>query len=589
MKTYLRLIKYSRPYIYYFLGSVLCTIILSGATGAIAYLVEPAIDDIFKEKNFSMLYFVPVLLAAMYFIKGAADFGQHYLIGYVGGSVVTDLRDAVYRHILTLPLSFFTKTSTGIIISRINNDVTVLFRTVSSSVMKVIKNFFVIIALAGVAFYQDWKVMLACLIFFPPLVFLTTKLGKKARKYSRRGLEKVGRVSTLLDETISGSQTVKSFCMEGYEVERFKKESFSLLKNGLKSLQVAIITSPVMEIFGGFLISAIIYYGGTRVLNGQMTAGKFFSFVAALAMLYKPIKIFAKENIAIQVGVAAAIRIFEVLDLVPEIADKDDSVLLPRLKDSIEFRDVSFQYEDTPVLKKISFEVKKGEILAVVGHSGVGKSTLANLLLRFYDVNEGGIYFDGLNIKDVQIKSLRDQIAFVTQETLLFNDTIRNNIAYGGRDISEEKIISAAKAANIHDFIISLPAGYDTLTGEKGKMLSGGQCQRISIARAIVKDAPILLLDEATSSLDSRSENEVQKALENLMENRTSFVIAHRLSTIRNADKIIVMSDGEIIEEGSHNDLIEHKGVYNTLINIQNGYSQKTEKSSTKTSPEEEC
>ncbi len=586
MKTYLRLISYSRPYIYYFLGSVLCTIILSGATGAIAYLVEPAIDYIFKEKNVLMLYLVPGLLVALYLIKGAADFGQHYLIGYVGGSVTADLRDAVYRHILMLPVSFFTKTSTGILISRINNDVGVLFRTVSSSVMKVIKNFFVIIALTGVAFYQNWKMMLVCLIFFPPLILLTTKLGKKARRYSRREQENVGRVSTLLDETISGCQTVKAFCMENYEVERFEKESFSLLRNGLKSLKVSIISSPAMEIFGGLLISVIIYYGGHRVLNGQMTTGKFFSFVAALAMLYKPVKEFAKENIAIQVGVAAAIRVFKVLDLVPEIADKDDSVPLPQLKHSIEFRDVSFQYEDTPVLKKISFEVKKGEILAIVGHSGVGKSTIANLILRFYDVNEGGIYFDGLEIKDIQIKSLRDQIAFVTQETILFNDTIRNNIAYGGRDISEEKIINAAKAANIHDFIISLPEGYDTLTGEKGAMLSGGQCQRISIARAIVKDAPILLLDEATSSLDSRSEKEVQKALENLMENRTSIVIAHRLSTIRNAHKILVMSAGEIIEEGSHEDLIEHRGVYNTLINIQSGYSRKTGKSATAASQE---
>ena len=552
-------------------------LILAGATGAIAYLVEPAIDKVFKEKDFVMLCLVPVLIVVLYLIKGLADFGQAYLIGNVGSRVVVDIQDEVYQHIQTLSLSFFSRTSTGMIMSRISNDVSILQRTVSSSVMKVLKNFFMIIALAGVAFYQNWKMMLFCLIIFPGLILLVTKLGKKSRRYSKRGQEKMGKVSTFLDETISGNQTVKAFCMEDYEVKGFFKETERLLNVNLKSIKVDILASPLMGIFGGILVSAIIYYGGSQVIRDQMTTGKFFSFVTALAMLYKPVKSFANENIKIQKGIAAAIRVFELLDIIPDIKDSHGAVSLPVLKNSIEFKDVSFQYDDTPVLKKLNFEVKRGDILAIVGHSGVGKSTIANLLLRFYEVTDGGIYVDGINIKDVQIKSLRDQIAFVTQETLLFNDTIRNNIAYGGKEMSEEKIINASKAAYIHDFIMSLPEGYDTLTGEKGVMLSGGQCQRISIARAIVKDAPILVLDEATSSLDSRSEQEVQKALENLMENRTSFLIAHRLSTVRNANKIIVMSEGEIIESGSHEDLIGHKGVYNTLVGIQSGYSQKPE------------
>jgi subfamily B ATP-binding cassette protein MsbA len=557
-------------------GAVLCMLVLSGTSAAIAYLVKPVIDDVFMKKDFGMLVAVPILLIIAYLVKGLSDFGQAYFMGYVGNRAVTDIRDAVYRHIQSLSLSFFTNTSTGVLMSRIANDVGILQRSVSDSVKKVLRSVFLIIGLSFVAFYQNWEMATFCFFLLPWVAIPIVKFGRKSKKYSRRSQERMGHISTFLDETISGNQTVKAFCMEDYGNERFSKETDRLFHISVKNLKVSALSSPVMEIFGGIIGAAIVYYGGYSVIEGSMTPGEFFSFIAAVAMLYRPVKALSRENLKIQRGLAAAVRVFEILDITPEIKDKPDAVQLPRLRQSIELRDVSFQYEDKPVLKNVSFKAKAGDVVAIVGHSGVGKTTIANLLLRFYDVTSGGIFVDGADIKDVTIKSLRDQIAFVTQETILFNDTVRNNIAYGNHDVSDEIIIRAAKAAYAHEFIQAMPEGYETVIGEKGVRLSGGQRQRIAIARAIVKNAPILILDEATSALDTHSEKEVQQALESLMKGRTTFLIAHRLSTVRNAHQIIVLSDGEIIERGTHEDLMKHSGVYNKLTEIQSGYQRKT-------------
>jgi subfamily B ATP-binding cassette protein MsbA len=575
MKVYLRLLSFAKPYVFYIIASFICMLILSGTTSAIAYLVKPAIDDVFLKQDFRMLVVIPILLIIVFFVKGLTDFGQSYLMGYAGNSTVTDIREAVYRHIQSLSLSFFTKTSTGTLMSRIANDVDILRRAVSDSIKKVLRNFFLVIGLTGVAFYQNWKMSLFCFLLLPWVLIPIVRLGRKSKRYSRRSQERMGRISTFLDETISGNQTVKAFCMENYANERFIKEIDRLFRINIRNLKVSALSSPIMEIFGGLLGAAIIYYGGYSVIQGSMTTGEFTSFIAAVGLLYRPIKTLGRENLKVQSGLAAAVRVFEVLDLIPEIKDKPNAVQLPAFREFIEFRNVSFRYEDQWVLKNLNLKAEAGKIVAIVGHSGAGKTTIVNLLLRFYDVTSGGIFIDGIDIKDVTIKSLRQQIAVVTQQTILFNDTVRNNICYGSYAITDEKIIQAAKAAYAHEFIKAMPEGYETFIGEKGVKLSGGQCQRISIARALVKDVPILILDEATSSLDTHSEREVQQALENLMQGRTTFLIAHRLSTVRNAHQIIVLSDGEIVERGTHDDLLQQKGVYNKLIDIQSGYHKK--------------
>lgn len=570
MHIYSRLFAFVKPYWKRIVIALICMILLSGINALIAYLVKPAIDEIFLKKDLTMLALIPLALVAAYFLKGLFDYGQEYLMGYVGSRVVTDIRDALYRHVQKLSLAFFHRMTTGMLMSRIANDIGILQRSVSDAIAKVFMNTFIIIGLTAVAFYQNWRLATICFLILPWVLFPMTRFGKKSKRYSRRSQEKIGHISTFLTETISGNRIVKAFCMEDYETRRFAVENNRLFRIKLKTIKVMALSSPVMEIFGGIMAAATIYYGGGSVIRGEFTTGQFFSFVAALGMLYKPVKSLNKVNQQIQEAMAAAIRVFAIFDTLPDIVDKPNATPMPPLRVSIEFRNVSFAYEEKPVLRNVTFAIKAGEVLAIVGPSGAGKTTIANLLLRFYDVTEGGIFIDGVNIQERTIKSLREQIALVTQDIILFNDSVFNNIAYGSYKKSEREVIAAAQAAFAHDFIERMPQGYRTIIGEQGARLSGGQRQKIAIARAILKGAPILILDEATSSLDSRSEKEVQSALENLMRGKTTIMIAHRLATIRFAHRIIVLSGGTIVEEGTHEELLQQKGLYYTMDATQN-------------------
>ncbi|MEE9936441.1 MAG: ATP-binding cassette domain-containing protein, partial [Deltaproteobacteria bacterium] len=423
--------------------------------------------------------------------------------------------------------------------------------------------------LVGVIFYTDWKLALLAMIVFPLTVYPIAWFGRKMRKVTTSTQVTMGTLNSLLQETIAGTRIVKAFCMEKYESDRFGAENERLFKLNMKTVTINAISSPLMDFLGGLGIAAVIFYGGYNVVQGYSTPGTFFSFIAALLMLYEPVKRLTNVNNTINQGIAGADRIFSIIDRVPDIIDKTDAQALPPIQNSIDLQNVSFRYEEKPVLKNVNLTIRAGEVVAFVGMSGGGKTTLVNLIPRFYDVSEGRVLIDGLDIRDVTLSSLRGQIAIVTQQTILFNDTVRNNIAYGDICTTEEEIYKAAKAANAHDFIMKLPNGYDSNIGELGTKLSGGEKQRISIARALLKDAPILILDEATSSLDTEAEIEVQDALDNLMKGRTTLVIAHRLSTIRNADRIIALVNGEIVEEGNHDTLMARKGEYYRLYNLQ--------------------
>ncbi len=528
-----------------------------------------------KQRGYGMLKLIPVLIIVCYLLKGLADFGQNYLIGSAGNRAIMDVRSDLYRHIQGMSLAFFSKVTTGEIMSRISNDVGILRRSLSSAVMKLARNFFVVISLSAVVVYQNWQMALLCLIVLPAAALPITILGKKGRAYSLKTQERMGELATLLDETISGNQTVKSYCMESFENARFAAEAGRINRLCVKGVKISALSSPIMHVFGAALAAGIIYLGGYQVIQGRMTPGQFFSFTAALALLLKPVKALSGENIKLQRALAAADRIFKMMDMKSDIVEKPGACELPPLRRCVELRDVWFRYEEDWVLKNLSLTAPAGTVTALVGHSGAGKSTITNLLLRFYDPQQGAIAIDGVDIRDATIASLRARIALVSQETILFNDSVKNNIAYGSSKATDEAVIAAARSAFAHEFIEQMPEGYDTVIGEKGVKLSGGQRQRIAIARAILKDAPLLILDEATSALDTHSEKIVQDALDNLMRGRTTFIIAHRLSTIRNADQILVMAGGEVVERGTHDDLVRHSGVYNHLIEIQNGYQKK--------------
>jgi subfamily B ATP-binding cassette protein MsbA len=453
--------------------------------------------------------------------------------------------------------------------SRIVNDSSLLQSTVSDSITTLLQNSFTIVGLSCYTFWVNWKLAALSYLIILWTIIPIRKFGKKSRKFSTKSQVKVGDILKFLHETITGIRIVKAFGMEPYENQRFSIENTRFMRIRLKRIRIRALASPTMEMLGGIATAAILYYGGYNVMQGSLTSGDFFSFAAAFAMMYRPVRTLNKLNQQIQEGLAAAVRTFELLDFKADIVDKPDACELPTIRELIEFRNVCFQYETEPVLENINLKVRVGEIIAIVGISGVGKSTIANLIPRFYDVSAGAISIDGTDIRDVTIKSLRDQISMVTQEIILFNDTIRHNISYGSAGKSDQEIKEAAEAAHAHHFIMDNPKGYDAVIGEQGLKLSGGQKQRIAIARAILKNAPILILDEATSSLDSQAEGEVQIALEKLMEGRTTFIIAHRLSTIKKATRIIVLSAGRIAEEGTHSELLTLQGEYHKLYTMQ--------------------
>ena len=569
METFKRLLKLARPYSVRLALAMICMLIVGALTSSQAVLVKPVLDDIFLAKNPASLKWIPFAVVGIFLIKGSCNYAQTILMSFIGLRIVTDMRNKLYDQIQKQSLAFFTQHPTGVLMSRITNDVLSIQTASSEAVTSIIKDTFTLIALVCVIFYTDWQLAIIAMIVFPVTIYPISRFGKKMRKVTTSAQITMGTLSSLLQETISGTRIVKAFCMEKYESNRFAAENERLFKLNMKAVSVNALSHPLMEFLGGLGIAAVIFYGGYNVVEGNSTPGTFFSFLAAVLMLYEPVKRLTNVNNTINQGIAGADRVFSIIDLVPDIKDKSDAINLPPVSRSIDIENVTFCYEQTPVLKNINLSIKAGEVVAFVGMSGGGKTSLVNLIPRFYDVTGGRIFIDGYDIRDVTIQSLRGQIAIVTQQTILFNDTVKNNVAYGDIDRTEDEIVSAAKAANAHDFIMKLPNGYDSNIGELGTKLSGGEKQRISIARALLKNAPILILDEATSSLDTEAEIEVQDALDNLMKGRTTLVIAHRLSTIRNANRIIALVNGQILEEGNHETLMEKKGEYYRLYNLQ--------------------
>jgi len=569
MNLYGRLLELVKPYWHRLAIAMVCMVGVALCTAALPYLVQPVLDDIFIQKKAEMLKLLSIVVFLIFFIKALTEWGETYLMSYVGQRIVAQLRQQLYDHLQRLPLSFFDRMPTGLLMSRVTNDVNLVQGAVSNAIAGLLKDPLTLIGLMAVMFAREWQLSLIAMVVLPFAFFPVFKFGRMLRRISTKSQESMGDISVILHETISGSRIVKAFGMEEYEKERFNRENMRNFRYFMKSVMVQALSSPLMEFFGGIAIVFIILYGGHRVIRGVSTPGEFFSFLGALLLLYEPIKRLSRINNVVQEGIAAATRIYDILDTPSMIQDKPDAIQLPPMRHELELSKVQFRYDNEPVLKDINLKVSAGEVVAIVGVSGAGKSTLVDLIPRFYEVYYGAILIDGTDIRDVTIDSLRAQIGIVTQQTILFNDTVRNNIAYGDINKSDEEIITAAKAANAYDFIMKLDQGFDTIIGEQGARLSGGERQRLCIARALLKNAPILILDEATSSLDSEAEMEVQRALENLMVGRTTLVIAHRLSTIKNADRIVVISNGRIVEEGHHNELMECDGEYCRLYDMQ--------------------
>lgn len=570
IQIFKRILSYFSPYKVRIFIAIAGMIIVALSDAALAYIVKPVLNEVFIKIDVKMLAIVPVALVFLYLFKGIFRYIQAYLMGYVGQRVIMDIRNRMYEHYQRLSLDYFAANQTGAMMSRITNDIIAMQHALPVAT-DLVRQPFTLIGLIAVAFYQEWRLTLFAVLAMPLMITPFAVFMKKFRKYSKREQEKIGNMSSVLQESISGIKVTRAFGMEEHEINRFNKENMDYFKVRIKTIMAEEFTSPLNEFFGSIGIAFVVWYGGYQVLTGKSTPGSFFSFLAACALMYNPIKKLNSANAAIQGSMAAAERVFQILDTEPSVREKDGALSIDNVKEGIEFKDVSFKYHQDMILNRINFKVASGQVIAIVGESGGGKSTLVSLIPRFYDVSEGSISIDGIDLRDLSFRSVKRLTAVVSQETFLFNDTIRNNIAYmpGRESIPFDAVVGAAKAANAHDFIMVMPEGYDTIVGERGIRLSGGQKQRLSIARALLKDSPILILDEATSALDSESEYLVQEALNRLMKGRTTFVIAHRLSTVQHADRIIVLSKGRIVEEGRHEELLKTGGEYAKLYSRQ--------------------
>ncbi len=566
-----RLVRESvRPYLAWIAFALFCMACVAAATAISALLMKPVINDVFVARRESLL--IPIALAVIitFAVKGIANYGQSVLMSFVGQRIITDTQHRLYAHLSTMELGFFHRMPTGNLISRFTIDINMMRAAVSNALTGFGKDLLTLIFLVGVMFQQDWVLASISFIVFPIAVLPIARLGKRIRKVTVNTQEELGQFTTLLEQTFQGARVVKAYGMENYEKGRVRAIAERVFTLVFKSARIRSMASPIMETLGGVAVALVIFYGGSRVINQSMDPGSFFAFITALLLAYEPMKRLANLNASLQEGLAGAQRLFVLLDMTPEILDKPKARPLVITGGGLEMENVHFSYlPDQPAIDGISLSVPAGKVVALVGPSGAGKSTILNLIPRFYDVNSGRITIDKTDVRDVTLASLRGSTALVSQEITLFDDTVRANIAYGRPNASENEIIAAAKNAAAHDFIMGMPDGYDTFVGERGTKVSGGQRQRLAIARAMLKDAPILLLDEATSALDTESERHVQAALKELMKGRTTLVIAHRLSTVMDADLIHVIDNGNLSESGTHAELLAKNGIYARLYQLQ--------------------
>lgn len=570
MKNYIRLMNYIRPYVKHLAFAIVCIVLAAAANLYVPWIIKDMIDKVLMERDMAMLNLIAGGIIVVFFFRGIFYYGQSYLVSFVGQRVVIDIREALFEKFQRMPLAYFDRHQTGEIMSYVTNDVQALQNALVDKLIELVTESSVLVGSIVLMFYLDWKLTFITLITVPLVGQAMNIFGKKLKRSGIVIQERLADINSLLQESISAVRVVKSFVRERYEIERFHRQNELNFQAEMKNVQLTSLLTPTVEFLAAITVTFILWIGGYEVVQGDLTAGALVAFLTYAVNLANPVKRISRIYGTVQRAMAAADRVFDVIDMEEMIHDKEDAVPLPKIEGRIAVKDVSFSYkEGAPALSHVSLEASPGQLVAFVGPSGAGKSTIANLIPRFYEVDEGVIEIDGHDVRDVTLNSLREQIGIVPQETMLFSSSVRENIRYGRLEATDEEVEEAARAANAEEFILQLPQGYETKIGERGLNLSGGQRQRIAIARAILKNPRILILDEATSALDTESEKIVQAALDKLMVGRTSFAIAHRLSTIFNADCIYVIDGGRIVEQGTHAELLAAGGLYSTLYNIQ--------------------